>query len=1091
MSQGGVGTAEGVGSLRSLTVLVCDMVNSTDLRVRLGPDGERLFPLLDRLSREAVAAHHGTFVRSLGDGTMAVFGAAADAVASAVLLQRQIETMHRHDEAKELQIRIGISAGDVTLGEDDLHGVPVVEAVRLCNAADEDEIYVADIVRALARRTSVSLTAVGELQLKGLEDPIPTWKVEWKEHREDWSNVPVPTRVASRHETVFVGRDLELADLIRPAQSALSGEARELVLLAGEPGVGKSALAREAAKQLHAQTGALVMHGGCDDELRPPYQPFVQALRHLVRYAPTTALVDYVHRYGGDLGLLVPELSERVGRLPEPRTTAEAADRYLLFSAVAGLLECVLRDVPLVLLLDDLHWADRGTTMLLRHLLVTTELTGLVVIATFRDTEPDVDTALTDLIAELRRVDGITRIDLAGLPGDEVRDLVATMLRGASQAIAAIADAVHKETNGNAFFATELIRHVQESGGTEDDQALPQLPVSVRDVVRQRVRRMGAEAQAVLAAGAVLGSEFDWKLLAQLIDTSEDAALDTLEQAVTASILREVPGRSAFRFVHALVQHTLYDELSETRRRRLHAAAARALASDPTASPASAAVHWLAAGDLAEIPAVRASCVLAAEEALRHRAPDEAVKWFAHALDTNPSEADRCRLMVKLGDAQRLAGDAAHHETLLTAGALAQKIGNADLLAEAALANSRWFASSVGSGDPAELALLEAALEATGQEPSSTRARLLATLSGELLYSDRPGERYAVTDEALEVARVVNDDPTTFDVLFWRSTSARRQDGVWRDDEMAELMAIAQRGSDPLRLAMAHMVEVMRAIHVGDIVGAEASLARGADLADELRLPILRWLVTIVRGNLVTLSGELEDAEKIVQEAFELSQATDQPDALSWYGVQLYMIRYQQNRLGELTPLFAAMSESAPTLLTWHAARALAHTEAGEWHEADDAVADLLAANYHERPEEPHWLIGVSCLGSALAAIGKDAATMATVYEIIAERGGIWSSIMPLSLGSNERVLGELALALGRVESATAHFEAAIESSVRGPAPTFAARSRIGLIRSLIQRGRSADDLEIVEIVELVRKEAELHSLTRLQVLLDAALTSP
>ncbi len=1077
-----------VGSLRSLSVLICDMVGSTDIRVRLGPDGERLFPLLDRLAREAVAAHHGTFVKSLGDGAMAVFGAAADAVASAVLLQRQIDTLHRHGDAEEMKVRIGISAGDVTVSEDDLHGLPVAEAVRLCNAAGPEEIFVADIVRALARRTSVALSPAGELRLKGLEEPVTTWRLEWKEHTEDWSNVPVPNRVASRHDNVFVGRSIELADLIGPAVTALTGEARELVLLSGEPGVGKSALARHAARHLHDQTGALVMHGGCDDELRPPYQPFVQALRHLVRYAPTTALVDYVHRYGGDLGLLVPELAERVGRLPEPRSTSEAADRYLLFSAVAGLLECVLRDVPLVLLLDDLHWADRGTTMLLRHLLVTTELTGLVVIATFRDTEPDVDSALTDLIAELRRVDGITRIDLAGLPGDEVRDLVATMLRGASQAIATIADVVHQETNGNAFFATELIRHLQESGSAEDGPSLRELPLSVRDVVRQRVRRMGGEAQSVLAAGAVLGAEFDWKVLAELIDTPPDRALDILEQAVTAAILREVPGRSSFRFVHALVQHTLYEDLSETRRRRLHAAAGRALSDDHSASPAAAASHWLAAGDLGEPEAVRASCVLAAAEALRHRAPDEAVNWFAHALDAKPSETDRCRILVQLGEAQRLAGDPAHHATLLEAGALAQRIGDADRLAEAALANTRWFASSVGSGDPEELQLLEAALAAVSPEPSSTRARLLATLSGELMYSDRPGDRYAVADEALEVARGIADDPTTFDVLFWRSTSARRQDGLWRDDELTELMDIARRGSDPLRLAMAHMVQVMRAIHVGDFAGAEAALATAADLADELRLPILRWLVTIVRANCVTMAGALDDAEKIVQEAFELSQATDQPDALSWYGVQLYMLRYQQARLGELTPLFTAMSESAPTLLTWHAARALAHTEAGECEQAQQVIDDLLAADYYHRPEEPHWLIGMSCLGSALAAAGTDPAAMAAAYDALATRAPMFASIMPLSLGSQERVMGELALAMGRLDAAVDHFTAGIEASDQAPAPTFAARCRVGLIRCRLEQGVPTEDPEIVELAESVRVAIERFGLTRVEDLLSEAI---
>jgi tetratricopeptide (TPR) repeat protein len=358
-------------------------------------------------------------------------------------------------------------------------------------------------------------------------------------------------------------------------------------------------------------------------------------------------------------------------------------------------------------------------------------------------------------------------------------------------------------------------------------------------------------------------------------------------------------------------------------------------------------------------------------------------------------------------------------------------------------------------------------------------------LTGELVYSDRPETRYDAADEALEVARIVGDDLTTFDVLFWRSTSARPLDGSWRDDELAELLAIAERGSDPLRTAMADMVTVMRGLHVGDIAGAEQALAATADLADQLRLPLLRWLVTIVRATCVTLGGRLDDGEKLVQEAFELSQATDQPDALAWYGVQLYMVRFQQARLAEMIPLLAGASSSTPTLLTWHAALALAYAEVDQLDAAERVTSMLIEAGYPQRPQEPHWVIGMSCLGSALAAIGRDPKGMQAAYDALLPRARIWASIMPLSLGSNERVLGELALALGRTEDAVGHFERAVRSNDAGPSPTFAALARVGLIQAL---RKSGDAERAATIADEVSAAVDRHGLARVADRLEAAL---
>jgi tetratricopeptide (TPR) repeat protein len=232
----------------------------------------------------------------------------------------------------------------------------------------------------------------------------------------------------------------------------------------------------------------------------------------------------------------------------------------------------------------------------------------------------------------------------------------------------------------------------------------------------------------------------------------------------------------------------------------------------------------------------------------------------------------------------------------------------------------------------------------------------------------------------------------------------------------------------------------------------------------------------------VTLSGRLDDGEKLVHEAYELSRATDQPDALSWFGVQLYMVRYHQARLDEMLPLLSTSTAETPTLLAWHSALALAYAEVGQLDDAEAVVARIFEAGYPVRPQEPQWLIGMSCLGSALATIGRDVNAMTTAYDALASRAEIWSSIMPLSLGSNERVLGELAFSLGRVDDAIAHFERAVESNDLGPCPPFAARSRVGLIRCLTQTG----DRERAENLAVeVRDAIARYGLTRVQVLLE------
>jgi class 3 adenylate cyclase/tetratricopeptide (TPR) repeat protein len=1079
---------------RSLTVLVSDVVGSTDLRVRLGPEGERLVRLHEDLARDAVASAGGKFVKGLGDGALAVFDAAADAIACAIGLQRRIEGLRHRPDGEQLTIRVGVSAGDVELSADDCRGLPVAESARICAAANPGEILVADVVRALARQSDLPIAAAGHVPIDDSGGGVPVWRVEWTSEAAGWAQLPLPARLATGAGS-FVGRD-EVVDIIFGlAASTLSGDPLHLHLVSGEAGVGKSALVAEVGRRLFEAGKAVVLYGACDEELRPPYQPFVHALRHLVRHAPTSMLESYARRYGGELALVIPELADRLGRMPMSRASADASDRYLLFDAVSGLLASVSQHVPVVVVLDDLHWADRGSLLLLRHLLFTPELSNVFILATFRDDEVHANQDLIDLLAEIHRLTGASRSMLEGLSYDELLELAHNVVGADDVNVAPIVGVVRKETGGNPFFAIELIRHLRETGlgfGTE----MKDMPPSVREVIRRRVRRLGDDTFRMLTMAAVVGIEFAPAVVADISGMAPDAAASMLDEAARAGVVRESSTGTSYRFAHALTQHALYDELSAARRRRLHRLSAEALLRDSAdPSPSAVALHWVRAEDMGDPMQAVAACTVAGDDALRQRAPEDAIIWFWQALLLLPEDEKHlhCELLLRLGEAQRLSGTAAHLETLLLAAQCAEEIGDPERLARAALARTRLFYSSVGRGDPEQLRLLESALEAIGDAPSVTRARLLATLSAEMHYTERSDERFAVIDEAIGIARSLGDAETIFDALFWRATGARHPLLTARDDEeLAELTALA-RQLDPLRQAMADLVVVVRSLESGRLGAGNEALDRAVQLADDLRIPLVRWLITVLQATRATIAGDLDEAEVLAMQAFEISKSTDQPDATTWLGVQLYMIRYEQGRLGELLEMLASNLAEAPRLYTWHGGIAMAYAETGRLDEAKPMVDELLALDYHQRTGEPHWLIGMVNLSSAVARLGdRDAA--AALYPALEPYAGQWASVMPMTLGAIDRILGQLAVVMGEWNAAERHFAEAVRIHDAAPAPSFAARARLGLITVLAARNGPGDMERIPVLADEVRAIARQHRLERVMEqlgirLLDTHLT--
>ena len=579
---------------------------------------------------------------------------------------------------------------------------------------------------------------------------------------------------------VFVGRDAEIDLLAKAWKQALAGE-RQVVLVAGEPGLGKSRLAAEVALAAR-DDGAMVLYGRCDDELTSPYRPWVEALGQYFTNAGDDDYTGLDARMLGELAVLVPAVRDRLADGVAAGRPGGDGDQYVLFAAVTALLTTLAEQQPVVVVLDDLHWADRGTLLLLRHVVGQISAASLLIVGTYRDTDVGVDDPLTATLAALRREPSVERVGLVGLSDIDIVSLLeATAGHDMGADGTRLAHALYNETGGNPFFVGELLRHLAETGviaqqddgrwvATVDLEAAG-LPQSVREVVGARVRRLGGTAHRVLGAAAVVGRDFDAAVVAGTVDLDADTVVDILEPAMAAGLVGEVAGVSdRFTFTHALVQHTLYQDLPTSRRVRLHrkiAETIETLAGDDTSGRVGElATHWFAATRPADLDKAIGYAIQAGDQAVAALAPDDAVRWYRQALDATGDRDDhqRCDLMVRLGDTERQAGDPAYRGRLLDAARLAQQLEDRDLLVAAALANNRGYAT-VGQVDTERVAVLEAALDAVGHDDSAQRALVLATLASELTFSgDRRHIDLAL--ESVEIARRTGHQDVILDTIL-------------------------------------------------------------------------------------------------------------------------------------------------------------------------------------------------------------------------------------------------------------------------------------------------------------------------------------
>ena len=350
-----------------------DVVSSTELASRLSPEaGDEVRRVHFAILRQALAAAGGSEVKHLGDGLMAVFNSATAALACAVAMQQGVDRDNRVQE-HTIGLRVGLSCGEVTKDEGDYFGDAVIEAARLCALCDGGQILAARVVPLMAgRRNPHECRPFGALMLTGLPNPVDTVEVQWQPlpDVDTGSTIPLPRRLAFRPAVGVVGRDAEIGVIDEAIKRVANGTDREVLLISGEPGLGKTTLVAEAARAA-AEDGACVLFGHCEEDLATPYQLFAESLGHYVTHAPESELLDHIERHGSELARLVPVLAGRIPELAPSKATDADTERYLLFAAVIGLLSDASTRAAVVLVLDDLQWADAGSLALLRHITAT------------------------------------------------------------------------------------------------------------------------------------------------------------------------------------------------------------------------------------------------------------------------------------------------------------------------------------------------------------------------------------------------------------------------------------------------------------------------------------------------------------------------------------------------------------------------------------------------------------------------------------------------------------------------------------------------------------------------------------------------
>jgi DNA-binding SARP family transcriptional activator len=914
--------------------------------------------------------------------------------------------------------------------------------------------------------------------------------------------VRIPT---SPTQGPVVGRDGE-SSLLRDWWASVGKGDSSLLFVEGDPGIGKTRLVGELARAVEGEH-ALVLWGRCDEEPVAPFQPFAEALGR------------YFHAESADRISRMPnwqltELSRLVLRLREYATPFEGdagdpeSNRFRFFEAVTATLSELAGTGSLLLVVDDLHFADQPTLLLLRHIVRNIDRAKLGIVGMYIDTEVPFGHPLRQALADLRSDRSVETVHLRGLSEDGVEELV----RGWPNVPVDLVPRLFKLTDGNPLFLEEMLgqfsgRDIEHAGGHGDTSVPVDLepPEAIRELVARRVSRLPESVIYLLQAAAVAGQECEASVVAEAAELSPDQELDAFDQAEESRLLRRVGGlvRDRYTFTHGLVREAIYGELLRGRRVRYHhkiaLATERVHGESVDRYANELAHHFYMGAALADGDKAIRYCIVAGERALRLLAFEEAVGHLTRALEVaeksgDADESARCDALIGLAEALTRAGDAVQaNANFARAAALARSIGDPERLATTALRAGPLNYLGVVDAHEQQKELLEEALAALPGEDSHLRARVTAQLglvgiSGRGVPSPGVLERgLELSTEAVAMARRLGDR------LALGYALRARMHVLWGIDPAPERLAagielgeIADDVGDQFLALHGHMWRIRELLAQGDVGSVNKELARFEARDTGPVHPLEASWSLNVGAMMALLAGDIEQAEALARRGMDVAEGYHDL-VVSFYGALMLWTWWQREELVALEPMFRDVIGQAldgyPIVL---AALALIHAEAGD---PDQAMADLEALaqiGWKLVGEDQTEGISLALAAAACGALGARANDYASVlYEQMRPYAGTAVVIRAPAagcLGPADQYLGLLAVAVGDLALAEVHFEAARRLANRMGSPPFEAAAEVELARTLRQRGRKGEE----RVAVLLRNAEEtalrlgLHRLARM-----------
>ncbi|HZQ65024.1 MAG TPA: AAA family ATPase [Gaiellaceae bacterium] len=960
----------------------------TELRQALGPAAVHLVATRETVALDgpdlSVDARSFRLALSEGDALRALEACGApilDDFDEEWALEARDEHAHLLTEALEQAAAVADPAEAVRLTRAQVALDPLAEAAnrrlieRLAGAGDRAAALAAG--RQLTERLRAQLGIVASPETRALLDEL---------RRGEPPPVSPPPSLGRAHASEFVGRRAEL-DRVRASWTGVQMRRdRRMVLVAGEPGVGKTRLANQfGAAALAEHAGVLL--GRCSEEPLAPFEPFAEALA----------------RAGLDGAL-------------QPAGTDDTGARLRLFDAVDSALTDLAGRAPLLLMIDDLHWADHGTLLLTSFLLRSSRPGPILVLGTYRDTEVGRRTPLTSALVELRRSGTVDRVELRGLTLDDVSALTSSVL-GSPE----LAPRVHSRTGGNAFFVEEVLRELAESG----PQAVPE---SVRHAVGVRLSRMSDEASRLIAAAAILGLEHDARALQATAGLEPDDAEAALDELLSAQLLRPTTDPRRFEFAHALVREAVLADCNVLRRARLHQRAAVALSAlGEDSHLEEIAMHLFEAASAADARQAAEMLVRAGHRALDRLAYEDAAERFERALDALElagAAGESGPVLLARGDALLRAGEPDEARAAFSAArTLALRSDDHVLLARAALGFAG-LGIAIIDLDAETVARLEEALGRVAD--LALRSRVQARLAVELYYAPDRTRSEARSADAVTTARASGDASALAAALGARHVA------LWRPDRVeerlavaADMLAAAREAGDRHAELQAHNWRVTDLFELGDMEAWRQAVARHAELAEELRLPAFQWYGPLWAAVEAMLAGRYEDAERLARTAEEAGMRAGDRNAELFVGMVRVCERLQREAFEELPLEFVEHKiATSPAGPAYRGSYAWALAGLGE---TDRAREELDRAMTFPHAFDANWLsLQAECAEASMLL--NDPTHASVLYERLSPYAGrpatagraAWSS------GAIDRLLGGLAALLGRKPDAVRHLEDAI-----------------------------------------------------------------